>query len=511
MNKPTKNTIGQILIWAFAIVIQIGWIIFAVIVLQNRFPIIQSIISILSIIAVFWLMSRDINPAFKLAWTILILAVPIAGVVIYVLLGRNWFGSEMKRKLDRADRDTVSMLRGDVAQRVDLRKEDEVAARQSDYIRGCAKFPLYEDTQTRYFACGEDFFPVFLEELNKAEHFIFLEYFIIDEGEMWGSVYEILEQKVKAGVDVRVIYDGWGCASKVPKSFKQQLKDKGIKCEEFNPLVPIASVIQNNRDHRKIAVIDGQTAFTGGINLSDEYINRIERFGYWKDSAVMLHGEAVWSFTLMFLRMWKVLTDEPIIYERFRPHTWHEESFMGFGFVQPFADTPLDNETVGENIYMNIINHAKKYIYIFTPYLIIDNEMKTALTLAAKSGVDVRIVTPGIPDKKYVFLLTQSYYEPLIKAGVRIFEYTPGFLHSKSFVCDDKIAVVGSINMDFRSFYMHFECGVWMYGTEAVMEVKRDALDTFEVCEEITEEDCEKSGYLKRFWQSILRLFAPLM
>lgn len=289
------------------------------------------------------------------------------------------------------------------------------------------------------------------------------------------------------------------------------LRRRGIRCEVFNPLMPIATVLLNNRDHRKITVIDGHTAFTGGLNLADEYINKKERFGYWKDTGILLHGEAVWNFTMMFLQTWSVLADEKVEYEKYRPSEWHEELFEDDGFVQPYGDTPLDHETVGENVYLNIINRAKEYVYIFTPYLIPDNEMITALRLAAKSGIDVRIVTPGIPDKKLVFLLTQSYYDTLIRAGVRIFEYKPGFLHAKSFVSDDKTAVIGTINLDYRSLYLHFECGVWMHQSEAVLQIKEDAMALFKECREITAEDCAKKNIAKRFWQSILRLFAPLL
>jgi cardiolipin synthase len=297
----------------------------------------------------------------------------------------------------------------------------------------------------------------------------------------------------------------------MPQDFQLSLQRRKIRCEVFNPLVPIPSVMLNNRDHRKITVIDGYVAFTGGINLADEYINRKERFGYWKDTGVMLKGEAVKSFTTMFLQMWSVLARERVDYQKYEPHVWHEEPFESDGFVQPYGDTPLDHETVGEYVYLNIINRAKDYVYIFTPYLITDNEVITALCLAAKSGVDVRIVTPGIPDKKLVFLLTQSYYDPLIAAGVRIFEYKPGFLHAKSFVSDDRIAAVGTINLDYRSLYLHFECGVWMYETEAVLQIKEDAMKIFEECREITMEDCRNKKTWTRIWQSVLRLFAPLL
>ncbi|MCC8067259.1 MAG: cardiolipin synthase [Clostridiales bacterium] len=511
MKKKTGNTAGRIISFALAVLIQVLWIIFVAVVLGNRYQIITTLINILSILAVLWLVSKDMNPAYKLAWTILILAVPIAGAVIYFVLGKPRLGSRLKDKLDEAEEKTKGYLKDESAVRDVLRAENVSAECQSDYIWKNAGYPVYTDTETKYFPSGEEFFPAFMEELEKAEHFIFMEYFIIDDGEMWQSVLDVLEKKAKIGLDVRMIYDDWGCASKMPQTFEWELKARGIRCEVFNPLIPVVSVVLNNRDHRKIAVIDGYTAFTGGINLADEYINRIERFGYWKDTAVMLRGEGVWSFTMMFLKMWSVLANENVAYDRYRPHNWHEEPFTGRGFVQPYCDTPMDQETVGENVYLNIINRAKDYVYIFTPYLIIDNEMQTALSLAAKSGIDVRIVTPGIPDKKAVFLLTQSYYEPLLRAGVRIYEYTPGFIHAKSFVCDDKIATVGTVNLDYRSLYLHFECGVWMYDTDAVMDVKKDSLAVFEESREITIEDCEKKSFVRRFGQSILRLFAPLM
>ena len=308
-------------------------------------------------------------------------------------------------------------------------------------------------------------FPVLVKELEQAEHYIYIEYFIINDGVMWRTILDILEQKVAQGVDVRLIYDGFGCLTTLPYKYDKFLREKGIQCKVFNPFRPVLNIIQNNRDHRKICVIDGKTGFTGGINLADEYINQKERFGHWKDTAVMLKGDAVWSMTMMFLHMWNVVNgiQTPIDYAAHSPHAYHPEEFEGSGFVQPFTDTPLDGETLGENVYLNIINRAKRYVYICTPYLIIDNEMMTALCLAAKSGVDVRIMTPGVPDKKMVFLLTQSYYAQLIEAGVKIYEYQPGFLHAKSFVCDDEIAVVGTINLDYRSLYLHFEDGVWIY------------------------------------------------
>lgn len=511
MKKTSKRFLGRILFVALAALSQVIWLIFAVMVLRNRYSFVVPLIEVLSILAILVLVSKDINPGYKLAWTILILAVPVAGAVIYFLFGKSHLGDEVQKKMDQVAKETAPYLQENGQVREELEAENKSASRQSSYIRDYAGYPAYQRTQTRYFHVGEELYRTMLEELKAAERFIFMEYFIIDDGEMWQGILNVLEEKARMGLDVRMIYDDWGCAATMPKEFRLMLQNRGIKCEIFNPLVPIASVLMNNRDHRKITVIDGYVAFTGGLNLADEYINRIERFGYWKDTGIMLKGEAVWSFTIMFLQMWSTLSNEKIHYEKYRPQEWRIRQMENDGIVQPYGDTPLDHETVGENVYLNMIGRAKDYVYIFTPYLIPDNEMITALRLAAKSGVDVRIVTPGIPDKKMVFLLTQSYYEVLLKAGVRIYEYKPGFLHAKSFVSDDTTAAVGTINLDYRSLYLHFECGVWLYRSEAVLQIKEDALALFQECREITLASCEKKNVLIRFGQSILRLFAPLM
>lgn len=354
-------------------------------------------------------------------------------------------------------------------------------------------------------------FPAMLDAIREAKHYIFLEYFIISEGYMFETMVDLLAEKVKEGVEVRLIYDDVGCVNTLPHRYYKKLQAKGIKCAAFNPFRPVISVIMNNRDHRKILVVDGKVGFTGGINLADEYINRIERFGYWKDTGIRLEGDGVWSLTQMFLSMWNTIIQSKEDYSQYLPSVYQDKPFIQDGFVQPYGDSPLDHENVGENVYLNIVSRAKDYVYIFTPYLIVDHEMLVALCNAAKSGVDVRIVTPEIPDKKMVYLLTQSYYEPLIRAGVKIYQYTPGFIHAKSFVCDDEIATVGTINLDFRSLYLHFECGVWMYQSKAVMQVKEDCLETFACSEEITLEFCRNRPLPIRMIQSVLRLFAPLM
>ena len=327
---------------------------------------------------------------------------------------------------------------------------------------------------------------------------------------MWGSILEVLKRKASQGVTVRLIYDDMGCFFTLPKDYPAQLKKYGIQCAVFNPFRPVLTVKQNNRDHRKIAVIDGKVAFTGGINLADEYINAIEKHGHWKDAAVMLKGKAAWSFTLIFLQMWGMCTGTDEDYGAFYP--WKNQGcpIAAKGFVQPYADSPTDTENVGEHVYLQILNNAKEYVYINTPYLIVDDSMLSALCLAAKSGVDVRIVTPHRWDKWAVHMTTRSYYRELIKAGVKVYEYTNGFIHSKTFVSDDRTATVGTTNLDFRSLYLHFECGALLYETDAVMEVKEDFLQTLDICQEVTEKDY-KANVVVRLFQDILRLFAPLM
>ncbi len=383
---------------------------------------------------------------------------------------------------------------------------------QSEYLTRYAGYPIYENTTAQYLSPGEKKFEKLVEELKKAEHFIFMEYFIIEEGVMWNTVLDILVQKVKEGVDVRVIYDDVGCLRTLPYKYNEKLESLGIKCEVFNPFRPALEVVINNRDHRKIAVIDGHTAFTGGINLADEYINEYPKHGHWKDASIMIHGEAVWSFTLMFLQVWSFLRPSPQDdYELYRPHKYHPQPFKSDGFLQPYGDSPLDGEPVGENAYINMITKAKKYVYINTPYLIVDNEVVTVLKLAAKGGVDVRIVTPHIPDKWYVHLMTSAYYATLIEAGVEIYEYTPGFIHSKTCVSDDDTAIVGTINFDYRSLYLHFECGLWMFNSSEVNAVKEDFLETLKLCQKITLEDCKKVPWYTRFARALFRIFAPLM
>jgi len=376
------------------------------------------------------------------------------------------------------------------------------------YIMNNTKFPISCNNDVDYYNLGDNTLPVMLEELKKAEKFIFFEYFIVSKGKMWNSILEVLEEKAKQGVDVRVMYDDLGCLTTLDASYYKQLRKKGIKCIVFNKIGADAGVIMNHRDHRKILVIDGRVAFSGGINIADEYINIGSKYGHWKDNGMRIVGDAVWNYTVIFLEIWNAYKKEDDDFSKFRYDYSKKEG--GKGYCVPYGENPFKEENVAENIYLNIVSNAKKYIYIFTPYLIIDTDLLNSLILAAKRGVDVRIVIPGIPDKKIVYTVSESYVEPLVKGGVKVYKYTPGFIHSKVYVSDDTIATIGTINMDYRSLYLHFECGCYFENVNIVSDVKKDLLETMEKSHEVTEKEANPS-LVKGFWQAFLRLLAPLM
>ncbi len=467
----------------------------------------QVFFTIIAVLVALFVIYRDENPAYKLGWIVLIAILPILGVAMY-----GFFGNKRpSRRLRVRILPEEEKHRKDLVQVHDL---DEIQSsrlqRTMDYIAKKGPYPAWYGTRTRYYRLGDKAFPEMLADLRRAEHFIFLEYFIIANGEMWDEVHAILKEKAAAGVDVRLIFDDVGSMEKLPRNFAAQMEAEGIKTLAFNPLRPVASLVYNNRDHRKILVIDGYIGYTGGFNIADEYINRIVRFGHWKDSGLRLEGMAVWNFTVMFLTLWNAFRPTEEDFTPYHPHVWHPESFDSDGFVQPFSDSPLDDENLGENTYLEIITQAEDYVYLYTPYLIPDNEMVAALTLAAKRGVDVRIVTPGIPDKKLIYRLTRSYYRPLLKAGVRVYEYTPGFIHAKSILADDRIGVVGTINMDYRSLYLHFECGTLMVGSSALRGLKEDCMATFSRSREIKAED-QTFSFFGILFDAVLRVMAPLL
>lgn len=511
MKKILKFLFSRMAIVGMLILLQLGILFYAIWDLSESFVYLYVLFIAISLIVVVYIVSTNDNPSYKLAWTIPVLLIPVFGGLFYLIFGGNKTSKKFRKKLEIAYEEFKPLMLQDEEILDEISSEDKTVLNQVKYIKDFAGYPIYKNTTTKYLTPGEDFFEVMMEEMRLAKHYIFMEYFIIEEGYMWNSILELLEKKVKDGVEVRVIYDDMGCLQTLPYKYRETLEKKGIKCEVFNPFVPLLSLKMNNRDHRKITVIDGHTAFTGGINLADEYINKIVKYGHWKDASIMIKGDAVWSLTVMFLQAWNFEKDENEDYEKFKPTVHCSEKFESDGYVQPYGDSPLDGETVGENIYLNIINKAIDYVYINTPYLIIDNELVTALILAAKSGIDVRIVTPHIEDKWYAHIVTRAYYSHLIEYGVKIYEYVPGFIHSKTFVSDDKVATVGTINMDYRSLYLHFECGVFLYNTKSIDEIKKEFLDNLEKCKEFTLDDCKNVKWSNRILRSILRVFAPLM
>ncbi len=512
MKRIANLLFSKLVLSSLIILLQFGWIVYITYYTTTRNSAVNAAFHVLAIVLAVYVANKEMRPYAKLSWIFAILLLPVCGCPAYVMFGRSGLTGKTRKGMEAMARELAPFRKDSRETEEELKEKDRDAHKLAHYISGCAGFPLYHEDDARYFSSGEEMFPQLLKDLESARQFIFLEFFILQPGEMFDSVVEILSRKAKEGVCVRLIYDDVGCISTLKPRYYRILQAKGIHCASFNPFRPFLSIVMNNRDHRKILIVDGKIAYTGGVNLADEYINVRPRFGYWKDAAIRITGAAVWNFTSMFLEMWNYIVKGTEDYGKYRMDLPEpEKAPEGKGFVQPYGDTPLDRENTGENVYLNIITQAKEYVYIFTPYLIIGPEMESALINAAKCGVDVRIVTPGIPDKKMIYLLTQSHYEPLIRGGVKIYQYTPGFIHSKCFVSDDKYAVVGSINLDFRSLYLHFECGTVLYYSGAVMDVKRDALETFADSRPVSLEFCHNRKLPVRLMQSVLRLFAPLL
>lgn len=526
LERPKQNIFKRIamllthrLILSGVMILSQVWLLTTMIQVGSRYFVAFYFVCILlSLLAVLYLISKNGHPDYKIAWIVPIMAFPLFGGMMYLLFGGNWASKRSLRRMKHLEELRNNALHSSAERESivapvlsELDSANREAAVQSRYIFRTSFCPPHRDTEAEYLPTGELYFQRLLEELEKAEKFIFLQYFIIKEGIMWDSILEVLQRKATEGVDVRVMYDDIGCIFTLPLRYDKKLRESGIRCAVFNPFVPVISLHLNNRDHRKICVIDGHTGFTGGLNLSDEYINEWERFGHWKDTGILLHGEAVWNLTAIFLSCWEYTTGvEETDYDRYRPSVHHKGTFTSDGILQPYTSNPGD-DSVGSSVYMHLINRAKKYLYITTPYLVIDDAMNDALCDAARSGVDVRIITPHIPDKRYVFELTRAHYVPLLEAGVKIYEYTPGFIHAKTFAVDDEYGVVGTVNLDYRSLYLHYECGVWMYRCSAVADIRRDFQETQMLSQQIHLEQAARLSGLKRLYRAILRVFAPLM
>lgn len=462
-----------------------------------------------SILMVVYVMNSEHNTNVQLSWIVLIMLLPGFGALFYIFIQTDLGHRTIKKRFKIIVKETQTEFvdQEDLMER--LKTQDKGLYNLATYTGRAGGFPIYENSSTKYFPLGEDAFKEMLIQLESAEKFIFMEFFIVDEGYMWGKILKVLSDKVKEGVEVRFIYDGTCEFALLPRNYSKKLEALGIKCKVFAPIRPLLSTHYNYRDHRKILIVDGRVAFTGGINLADEYINKIEVYGHWKDTAIMIEGKSVESFTIMFLQMWNSREENRIyLTDLYKSKTLNKEEK---GYVLPFGDSPLDNDKVGQMIYMDILNRAEDYVYIMTPYLIIDGEMVTSLQFAARRGIDVRIIMPHIPDKKFVFAQSRSHYGELIRSGVKIYEYTPGFMHAKVFLSDNIKAVVGTINLDYRSLYHHFECGLYMEEVSAIDQIKSDFINTLQQSQRVTLEDIKNYNVFMRIAGRALKLFAPLM
>ena len=495
--------IALLLVLQIALIVGIyGW-------LNQYIAYFSGIMAVFTLLMIVYLFNCEMDATAKLTWMFMIALFPLPTACFLSFTQTNAGHIKIKKRVE----ELIDSTKGTIAQSEDVicevKADGSGVAALSEYLNRGGCFPLFNQTDVTYFPLGEEKFAAMLEELQIAEKYIFMEYFIIEEGYMWGKILEVLVEKAKAGVDVRVMYDGMCEVSLLPADYPRLLSAHGIKAKAFSPIMPVVSSHYNYRDHRKILVIDGKVAFNGGVNLADEYINRVEKYGHWKDTALMIKGKAAKSFALMFLQMWNIDEKSP----EFLPYL-EDDGYCpkhSSGYVMPFGDCPLDESKAGEAVYMDILNRANDYVHIMTPYLILDGELEAALKYAAQRGVDVKLILPGIPDKKPPYALAKSHYKALVNAGVKIYEYMPGFVHAKVFVSDDLKAVVGTINLDYRSLYHHFECGTFLYQTECIAEIEKDFQDTLTKCREVTQESIKNEKTSYKLLGSFMKFIAPLM
>lgn len=508
-KSGVKNSIGRLIFVGLSVLLQAAWIVVLFVRLNEYSELINLFTALIGAAVILRICVRSENTAFKLSWVILILLFPLMGLCIYALFGHKDANRGMRMRFERIDAKLLPEIPQEKAVMEQLEETDFYFANQSRYVYDYGKYPVYRNTDVRFYAEASDGFEAQLKALAEAQHFIFMEYHAIEEAEAFARLKAVLAERAAAGVEVRLLYDDVGSIGFIDPGFIGRMKEVGVDCRVFNLVLPFLNIFMDNRDHRKITVIDGKVGFTGGYNLADEYFNITHPYGYWKDTGVRLEGDAVRSLTVMFLEMWNAVgrTDEDI--SGYLPR--FAKAAAENGYVQPYADSPLDDEYVGENVYLNLIKGAKHLLYIATPYLIISDDMTRELCMAAKRGVDVRIATPGIPDKKLIYKITRSYYAGLVQGGVRIYEYTPGFIHQKQALCDDCAAAVGTINFDYRSLYHHFENGVLLYGCAAIRDIGRDFEQIFAASREATGQYREGRSAVLRLTQCLLRLFAPLL
>ena len=521
-KRLIKLVYGRTFIMSALIILQILFVVALVDTLNRYGPYMYMFSMAVTVISVLHIFNSDSDPSVKLSWLLFVAVGSPFGALFYVYVRSDVGHRRLKKQISRILKYT-SQAQPDMPLTMkaieDYRPERSAFAH---YMNDTCGYHPYPVTNLKYYPLGDDFLPDFLEDLSSARHFIFLEYFIVSEGQMWGKILYILSQKVKEGVEVRLMYDGTNEFTNLPHNYPAMLEKLGIACRIFDPVRPFVSTEYNYRDHRKIAVIDGKTAYTGGLNLADEYINATHPYGHWKDVAIRSYGDGVATFTRLFLESWNYQANKPMPEENryiaasalYGLLKTEVDRIVEDGFVIPYADNPLDGERMGEQVYLDILQTASDYVYIMTPYLILDETMVNALTYAAKRGIDVRIILPHIPDKRYAFALAKTHYRELLEAGVKIYEYTPGFVHAKVFVSDGRRATVGSINLDYRSLYHHFEVGLYVDGNRVIGDILEDFQKTLDKCQQISLEDTRAGGFRNRFDRAlgaVFKLLAPML
>ena len=514
--KKTKKGLGSLIfsragLFAFLILAQI----FILVGLYRYFGINQYYLfggsSILSIIMLMVILNiNDMDPCMKLSWALFIFVAPTFAIIAFWMsYFKIGYRSEHKRVLD-LERESRIYHQRSLSKKELMATEDKRFINLATYLKYIGGFSAYKSSKSQYYKLGDTMFDAMLEDIKNAEDFIFMEFFILDYGYMWGSILELLVEKVNQGVEVRLLIDGSNLITRLHSNFEEEMEEFGIKFRVFSKMYPIVSTYLNNRDHRKVMVIDGKVGYTGGINIADEYINRYERFGHWKDCGLRVEGEAVESLTVLFLTMWNASKNNEVD-EDFSPYLEYVTAKEEDGYYIPFADNPTDDERLCKNIYLDMVNNARDYVYAMTPYFIVDDEVISALQSAAKKGVDVRLGIPHIPDKKVAFTLAKNHYPELLKYGVKIYEYTPGFVHSKTWLADGNIGVVGTINLDYRALYQNFECGVLVYKSKSLVTIKEDFDEFFKASKLVTDEDLENMKTSTKIAGKLLKPFAPLM
>ena len=512
VKKLLKFLTSKKFVGAMFLLLQLGLFYMGYYAVNEYSTILMGGSTFLGVVGIIYILNQDTDSGIKASWIFLVAVLPVFGLFLYAFIHMDFPSGKIRAKLRNVYDATSYLNEDDDYELMKLQNEKLPDIGTFNYLDKHAGYPPYSNTYAKYVPLGDDALEIIIDELKKATKFIFLEFFIISEkSRMWKEIYHVLRDKIYEGVEVRVLFDGMGSLLTTSSSFKEKLKKHGIKCMEFAPVKPFLSSYHNNRDHRKIIVIDNKTAFSGGINIADEYINERKLYGHWKDNSIMLKGDAVKSFTLMFLRMWSVVGGIDEVYEKYLGDRNLDYRSFDDGHIVPFDDSPFRTERVGKSVYTDIINTSNEYLYIMTPYLVLDSELLSSLKYAAKRGVDVKIVMPHIPDKWYAFAHARTYYPELIKSGVKIYEYTHGFVHSKTTLSDNIKAVVGTINYDYRSLYHNYECGVYLYANSCLEDIKADFDDTLQKSKLFTLDDYYSTSIFLRFVGRVLRAFAPLM